>query len=117
MSEIRRVKVVLKNLKDILSALDDLGVEYRKISNNHYELSNHGIRSHSSVNLKEVNGAYEIISRDARQSDIRVLSNKISSKYAEMTVKNVLMKRGWKKTSETQDGSVKNIKMHMYIGS
>lgn len=118
MSEIRKVQVILKDLNGIIDACKDLGIDVKESGKDNYILSNHGLKSYSRVFLRSgFDDSYEIVSADARESDLKTLVNKIRSKYTEKMIGNVLSKKGWKVASKEKSGTKTKIKMKLYTSN
>lgn len=105
MSQIRKVRVPIKNLSSIIEACEALDMKVEQVGSQYF-IKNHGIKTWGSrdLHLRKVGEEFDIVG-DCLQQDLVDLNKKIKSKYDIISVKKAAKKLNFSIASSKKVGS------------
>lgn len=115
MSEVRRVKVDIKDIESVKEACNELGIEIQTYREGSYLLKNHGIQTYgnSPVFLDRDGESFTIRGDDYGQG-LNILTKKIKSAYNQKMIKKAAKSLGYSIIEEKSRNGKKVLKLRTY---
>lgn len=115
MSEIRRVKVEIKDLESIKESCEEMGIQMDKLKENLYVLQNHGIKTYGNtpVSLEEVGGVWQI-KADAYVTQLNDLEKRMRKSYNVKLAEKAAKKLGYTIVKKEDRNGKKVIRLRIF---
>lgn len=115
MSEVRRVKVDIKDIESVKEACDELGIEIQTYREGSYLLKNHGVETYgnSPVFLDRDGDTFAIRGDDYGQG-LNILTKKIKSAYNQKLIKKVAKNLGYSVIQEKSRNGKKVLRLRTF---
>lgn len=115
MSEVRRVKVDLKDFESIKEACDEIGIEIERVREDSYLLKNHGVQTYanSPVYLDKIGDSFSVRADDYGQGLVN-LTKKIKSSYNQKVIKKAAKSLGYSIVNETSRNGKKVLRLRTF---